>query len=98
MLLLAIWVFPNSRRLIISAYCLAYGNNAVAIAMWRNSMVFHSLDKVTSLFVHIMPPVTLHCLVHLTPAELLRERFPAIYNIKFSAPGTPEHYSLWAMF
>jgi Protein of unknown function (DUF2838) len=43
---LSIWVFPRSKRLLISTYCLAYGNNAVAIAMWRNSMVFHSYDKV----------------------------------------------------
>lgn len=48
LLLLSIWVFPNSKRLFISTYCLAFGNNAVAIAMWRNSLVFHSLDKVTS--------------------------------------------------
>ena len=47
LLLLSVWCFPNSKRLFISTYCLAYGNNAVAIAMWRNSMVFHSLDKVT---------------------------------------------------
>jgi hypothetical protein len=44
---LSLWIFPRSKRLFISTYCLAYGNNAVAIAMWRNSMVFHSLDKVT---------------------------------------------------
>ena len=47
LLLLSVWVFPKSKRLFISTYCLAYGNNAVAIAMWRNSMVFHSLDKIT---------------------------------------------------
>jgi hypothetical protein len=45
--LLYIWAFPQSKRLFISTYCLAYGNNAVAIAMWRNSLVFHSLDKTT---------------------------------------------------
>lgn len=95
--LLSIWVFPRSKRLFISTYCLAYGNNAVAIAMWRNSLVFHSLDKVTSLFIHIMPPVTLHCLVHLTPADTLQARFPAIFNIKYSEPSSPEHYSLWQM-
>ena len=95
--ILTVWAFPRSKRLFISTYCLAYGNNAVAIAMWRNSMVFHSLDKVTSLFIHIMPPVTLHCLVHLTPAEKLLDRFPAVYNIKFSDPGSPEHYSLGSM-
>ena len=44
-----------------------------------------------------MPPVTLHCIVHLTPVEILKERFPAVYAIKFSEPGDPEHYSLGAM-
>ncbi|KAI9877403.1 MAG: hypothetical protein M1830_004024 [Pleopsidium flavum] len=97
LLVLSIWVAPKSKRLFISTYCLAYGNNAVAIAMWRNSMVFHSLDKVTSLFIHIMPPVTLHCLVHLTSPTFLQERFPAIYAIKYSPPESKDHYSLWAM-
>ncbi|EFE40019.1 hypothetical protein TRV_05269 [Trichophyton verrucosum HKI 0517] len=46
--ILSMWVFPNSKRLFLSTWCLAYGNNAVAIAMWRNSMVFHSIDKVVS--------------------------------------------------
>lgn len=48
LMILSIWFFPHSKRLFISTYCLAFGNNAVAIAMWRNSLVFHSLDKVTS--------------------------------------------------
>ncbi|KIW71435.1 hypothetical protein PV04_03604 [Phialophora macrospora] len=95
--LLAIWAFPRSKRLLISAYCLAYGNNAVAIVMWRNSLVFHSMDKVVSLFIHIMPPVALHCIVHLSPDEYLLKRFPAVYTIKYSLKGSPEHYSLWAM-
>lgn len=95
--LFTIWAFPRSKRLFISTYCLAYGNNAVAIAMWRNSLVFHSLDKVTSLFIHVMPPVALHCIVHLSPEAFLRQRFPAVSTIKFSAAGSPEHYSLFAM-
>lgn len=44
-----------------------------------------------------MPPVALHCVVHMTPVDMLRKRFPAVYAIKFSQPGDPEHYSLWAM-
>lgn len=95
--LLSIWAFPQSKRLFISSYCLAYGNNAVAIVMWRNSLVFHSLDKVTSLFIHLMPPVTLHAMVHLTPSHILAERFPAVFNIKFSQVTSPEHYSLLDM-
>jgi hypothetical protein len=49
LVMLSIWVFPNSKRLFISAFCLAFGNNAIAIAMWRNSLVFHSMDKVVRL-------------------------------------------------
>lgn len=44
-----------------------------------------------------MPPATLHCIVHLTPIEMLKERFPAVYAIKYSQPGDPEHYSLGSM-
>jgi hypothetical protein len=92
LLLLSIWVFPNSRRLMIATYCLAYGNNAWAIAMWRNSLVFHSLDKVTSLFIHIMPPVVLHCLVHCVDPVIIEAKFPAISRVK-----NIEHYGLREM-
>ncbi|ETN40462.1 uncharacterized protein HMPREF1541_04739 [Cyphellophora europaea CBS 101466] len=95
--LLTIWAFPQSKRLFIATYCLAYGNNAVAIVMWRNSLVFHSMDKVVSLFIHVMPPVTLHCIVHLTGREELKERFPGAYAIKYSTPESPVHYSLLSM-
>jgi hypothetical protein len=78
----AIWLFPHSTTLFIGTYCLAFGNNAFGIAMWRNSMVFHSLEKTTTVFVHIMPCVTLHCLVHLLPPDLQQQRFPAIWAIK----------------
>ncbi|PHH83878.1 hypothetical protein CDD83_2880 [Cordyceps sp. RAO-2017] len=93
LLSLSIWVFPESKRLFTAAYCLAFGNNAIAIVMWRNSLVFHSLDKVTSLFIHIMPCATLHCIVHLLTPEEQRERFPAISIIKNSSPGSPAAYA-----
>ena len=44
--MLSIWVFPQSKRLFISTFCLTFGNNAIAIALWRNSLVFHNHDKV----------------------------------------------------
>lgn len=90
---LSIWGLPNSKRLFMAAYCLAFGNNAVAIIMWRNSLVFHSFDKVTSLFIHIMPCATLHCIVHLFPSEEQKVRFPAIWTIKNSPPGSPTAYA-----
>ena len=60
-------------------------------------MVFHSFDKVTSLFIHIMPCVTLHCLVHLITPDWQKVRYPAIWTIKNSPIGSKTHYSLLAM-
>ncbi|KAI4713010.1 hypothetical protein J4E89_001988 [Alternaria sp. Ai002NY15] len=97
LLVLSVWVFPQSKRLFIATYCLCMGNNAVAIVMWRNSLVFHSMDKVVSLFIHIMPCVTLHCLVHLLPPEYQQEKYPAIYDIRHSDPSSPHHYNLLQM-
>jgi hypothetical protein len=93
LLMLSIWVFPSSKRLLVAVYCLAYGNNAVAIVMWRNSLVFHSFDKVTSLFIHVMPCATLHCMVHLLDVETQRRQFPAIWTIKHSPAGSPTAYA-----
>ena len=33
-----------------------------AIIVWKNSLVFHSLDKLTSFFLHAFPPITVHLL------------------------------------
>jgi hypothetical protein len=93
LLVLSIWVFPSSKRLFTAVYCLAFGNNAVAIIMWRNSLVFHSFDKVTSLFIHIMPCATLHCIVHLLDPSFQAARFPAIHTIKTSPPGSATAYA-----
>jgi len=92
LLMLSLWVFPGSKRLFTAVYCLAFGNNAVAIIMWRNSLVFHSFDKVTSLFIHVMPCATLHCIVHLYPPEQQEIRFPAIFAIKNAEVGSHAAY------
>ncbi|KAF7564866.1 DUF2838 domain containing protein [Pyrenophora tritici-repentis] len=94
LMVMSIYIFPQSKRLFIATYCLCMGNNAIAIVMWRNSLVFHSMDKVVSLFIHMMPCVTLHCLVHLLSPEYQQEHYPAIYNIRHSDPTSPHHYSL----
>lgn len=64
LVVLSVWVFPQSKRLFIATYCLALGNNAVAIIMWRNSLVFHSMDKVVR-YVHSLnvAVVLLTCIV-----------------------------------
>ncbi|CRK37892.1 hypothetical protein BN1708_007557 [Verticillium longisporum] len=54
---------------------------------------FHiCFDKVTSLFIHIMPCATLHSMVHLWPEQLQASRYPAIWAIKHSPAGSPTAY------
>jgi len=69
-------------------YTLSHGPLALAIVLWRNSLVFHSLDKVTSLFIHMYPPLTLFTIRWLLPIDLQREHYPAIVNIGSSLTTT----------
>jgi hypothetical protein len=33
------------------------GPLAIAVIAWKNSLVFHDIDKITSLYIHIAPPL-----------------------------------------
>lgn len=54
--LIYLWIFPANAYFFITCWCLTLGPIASAIITWRNSLVFHSMDKVTSLFIHLYPP------------------------------------------
>uniref|UniRef100_A0A093VCQ7 Glycerophosphocholine acyltransferase 1 n=1 Tax=Talaromyces marneffei PM1 TaxID=1077442 RepID=A0A093VCQ7_TALMA len=82
--MLSIWVFPKSKRLLIGK-------------IFTSCFWFSFANALASVFIHIMPPAAFHCIVHLTPPEMLKERFPAVWDVKFSQPGAPEHFSLLAM-
>lgn len=46
-------VFGATARRI--SFVMGHGPLAIAIVAWRNSMVFHSLDKTTSVYLHVLP-------------------------------------------
>jgi len=50
-----LWVFPDNCRLYHVCFAFTNGPLAFAILAWRNSLVFHSLDKTTSIFIHLTP-------------------------------------------
>ena len=59
-------------------FTFALGPLSAAIVLWRNSLVFHDVDKVTSVFIHIMPPLLMYCLkwktlMYTQPGKLLRQ-------------------------
>ena len=49
-------------RLFTVCFNLAIGPVLLAAVVWRFSMVPHSNDKMTSLFIHISPSLTLHAI------------------------------------
>lgn len=53
-----IWFFPSNAAFFVACYCLSHGSLASAVITWRNSLVFHDQDKVTSLFIHVYAPFT----------------------------------------
>ncbi|CEQ39624.1 SPOSA6832_01159, partial [Sporobolomyces salmonicolor] len=57
-----------------------------AIATWRNSLVFHSLDKVISLAIHIFPPFVFTVIRHYYPQEEALKRYPAMAKLPHLNP------------
>ncbi|GAA5935340.1 hypothetical protein JCM3775_006246 [Rhodotorula graminis] len=84
--LLYLWVFPGSAFLFEACYGLTLGSLGSAIATWRNSLVFHSLDKVISLAIHIFPPFVFTVIRHFYPQDLAFERYPALKELPHLKP------------
>ncbi|KAG6865995.1 hypothetical protein C0991_009667 [Blastosporella zonata] len=79
-----IWFLPSNSALFIACYCLSHGSLASAVITWRNSLVFHDQDKVTSLFVHIYAPFTFTVIRHFYPNA--EARFPALADLPHLQP------------
>ncbi|KAK7061395.1 integral to membrane protein [Favolaschia claudopus] len=82
--LIYLWVLPFSPALFTACYCLSHGSLASAVITWRNSLVFHDIDKVTSLFIHIYAPFTFTVIRHFYPSAELR--FPALLEVPHLNP------------
>jgi len=80
-----IWFFPSSPALFVACYCLSHGSLASAVITWRNSLVFHDQDKVTSLYVHIYAPYTFTVIRHFYPNA--EARFPALAQLPHLQPA-----------
>ncbi|KAJ1311272.1 hypothetical protein OPQ81_009770 [Rhizoctonia solani] len=82
--LVYIWWAPSNTTLWVAAYLLSHGSLASAVITWRNSLVFHDLDKVISLFIHIYPPLVFTVIRHFYPK--VEDRFPAAAKVQYLEP------------
>ncbi|EER32875.1 hypothetical protein CTRG_03300 [Candida tropicalis MYA-3404] len=100
LLMLFIWVFPTSPNLFVSVFSLSLGTLSWAVITWRNSLVLHSIEKTTSSFIHVMPPVTMFVMVHELPLDYIKETYPGIaaidkWNFVASIITTSIYYTIW---
>lgn len=100
--LVFIWIIPSSTHLYQSCFAFTFGTLSFAIITWRNSLVIHSVDKITSCFIHIMPPLTMYCITHAVSEDFKLERFPAAslsnsqsWNLKTNVFYTSIYYLIW---
>lgn len=54
---LHLYAFPQSALLFRVFFVYANGPLAWAIVLWRNSFVFHDYDKITSVYIHLLPSI-----------------------------------------
>lgn len=53
--IIAIFMMPHSCRLNKIIFIFSMGSLLWAVPLWRNSLVFHDVDKMTSCFIHLFP-------------------------------------------
>lgn len=61
LLLVHMYKHPDNIKLAKCLFSISNGPLALAVVMWRNSLVFHSMDKMTSMFIHVLPSLVMFC-------------------------------------
>lgn len=58
---LNLFVLWESDTLFRVVYIFTHGPLTWAIVVWRNSLVFHDYDKITSVYIHLLPCLLYYC-------------------------------------
>jgi len=59
---LNLFVLWDSVALFKAMFIFTHGPLTWAIVVWRNSLVFHDYDKITSVYIHLLPCLLYYCL------------------------------------
>lgn len=90
--LLYTWVFPHVPELFVICFALSNGPVLTAVVLFRNSLVFHSIDKMTSLHIHVGPTLVLYCIRWLPEGEMKRQ-----YNVCLNEACTLNFIWSWLL-
>jgi len=77
--LMEILLFPAHSKLSKINFLFSNGPLAMAIPLWRNSVVFHDMDRISSLYIHIFPVLVSFCL-HWYPSEQIPKLLYPLYH------------------
>lgn len=95
MLLSAANLIPASIQLPAFAvfYSAALGPTSWATVALHNGMVFHSVEKISSIFVHYLPCVVCFCIVHYS--DRVQESWPGRFPTRAQFE---EEVTMWSMY
>jgi hypothetical protein len=90
------YMFPH-KTLFHALFVITNGPIAGAIILWKNALVFHDWDKVTSMVVHMWPALVTYCVRWYPPLNSPVEQDGASLVLPFSAYITNPViiYSYW---
>ena len=61
LLLIYLWLIPAgplAGKLFMAVFYFTNGPLLGAVVFWRDSLVFHAVDKMTTLLLHVLPALT----------------------------------------
>ncbi|GMM28996.1 glycerophosphocholine acyltransferase [Martiniozyma asiatica (nom. inval.)] len=82
LLITYIWIFPESKILFVCCCSFSWGTLSFAVITWRNKLVLHSIDKITSTLIHVLPGVVMYVMIHQLSPEFKKQRFPGSHKVE----------------
>lgn len=93
LVLFYIWVpIPGRGILFSTLFSFSNGPLLTAIVLWKNSLVPHSIDKMTSLFIHVSPVLTVWGIRWHSTTE---QGFPLCYSPSAAGPDGCHNVDMW---
>mmetsp|Transcript_9932 Transcript_9932/g.29823 ORF Transcript_9932/g.29823 Transcript_9932/m.29823 type:complete len:356 (+) Transcript_9932:110-1177(+) len=101
-LLASLWLFPNTELLYKATFGLVAGPLTWSIVALHNSLVLHSLDQMTSLFMHSSPALVIYAMRWYPSSSMVQSNFvtqPQYHTASFAqlVGGSMGLYSIWAV-
>ena len=85
-LLVYLHMFPDESAIFKLVFTMANGPLTWGGVLWRNALVFHDIDKLTSTFIHFYPALVTYCVRwYSPPADIDAE--PTYFSDFYILPG-----------